>query len=83
MCLEDLPLPLRPQPAEASGLPAEKGLRVPLEVVDLPQGEQHQPEHRARNPLGKLPVLELDDGSYLTESLAIIEYFEELHPIRP
>src|SRR5213076_1175033 len=36
-----------------------------------------------KNPLGGLPVLELDDGSHLTESLAIIEYLEELHPKPP
>ena len=49
-------------------------------IVSLPAGEQREPEHLARNPLGALPVLELDDGSLLTESLAIIEYLEELHP---
>jgi glutathione S-transferase len=46
-------------------------------------GEQRKPEHLARNPLGRLPVLELDDGSYLTESLPIIEYLEETHPEPP
>ena len=48
--------------------------------VNLPEGEQKTPEHLARNAQGKLPVLELEDGSYLNESLAIIEYLEELHP---
>jgi glutathione S-transferase len=52
-------------------------------TVNLPQGEQRQPEHLARNPFGKLPVLELDDGSYLIESLAIIEYLEEYYPEPP
>ena len=51
--------------------------------VNLPKGEQRTPEHLARNPLGRLPVLELDDGSYLTESLAIIEYLEECYPEPP
>ena len=41
------------------------------------KGEQRKPEHLARNPFGRLPVLELDDGSSLIESLAIIEYLEE------
>jgi glutathione S-transferase len=51
--------------------------------VDLTKGEQRSPEHLARNPAGALPVLELDDGSYLTESVAIIELLEELHPEPP
>jgi len=51
--------------------------------VDLRSGEQRKPEHLARNPLGRLPVLELPDGSHLTESLAIIEYLEEIAPEPP
>ena len=51
--------------------------------VNLPKGEQKTSAHLARNPLGKVPVLELDDGSYLTESLAIIEYLEERYPEPP
>jgi glutathione S-transferase len=49
-------------------------------TVSLSDGEQKLPEHRKRNPMGKLPVLEFDDGSFLTESSAIIEYLEEIHP---
>ena len=75
--------PFAPNPRKLRVYLAEKGIEVPLEVVNLPKGEHRQPEHLARNPLGKLPVLELDDGSFLTESLAIIEYFEELHPEPP
>lgn len=52
-------------------------------IVNLPKGEQRKPEHVARNPFGRLPVLELDDGSYLIESLAIIEYLEECYPQPP
>jgi glutathione S-transferase len=52
-------------------------------MVDLREGEQRLPEHLGRNPLGKRPVLEFDDGSFLTESLAIIEYLEESHPQAP
>lgn len=64
---------------------AARGTSIELEQVpvSLLEGEQKGPEHLARNPLGKLPVLELDDGSYLTESLAIIEYLEELYPESP
>jgi glutathione S-transferase len=56
---------------------------LPQIPVDLRQGEQRQPAHLARNPFGKLPVLELDDGSHLVESLAIIEYLEECYPDPP
>jgi len=59
---------------------AEKGLDVPFEPIDIVTGENRTPEFLEKNPLGGLPVLELDDGTYLTESLAIITYFEELHP---
>jgi len=48
--------------------------------VNLIEGEQRLAEHLDRNSLGKLPVLELDEKSFLTESLAIIEYLEELYP---
>ncbi len=58
----------------------EKGLDVPLETVDIVSGQNRTPEFLRKNPLGGLPVLELDDGSHLTESLAIMEYLEELHP---
>ena len=62
---------------------AEKGLSVPLQPVDLLAGEQRSPEFLRRNPFGAVPILELDDGSVIPESLAIIEYFEELHPEPP
>jgi glutathione S-transferase len=53
---------------------------VPVNIIT---GENRQPEFLKKNPMGGLPVLELDDGTYLPESLAIIEYFEELHPNPP
>ena len=58
---------------------------IPIEQVsvNLPKGEHRRPEHLARNPLGRLPILELDDGSCFTESLAIIEYLEEMYPKPP
>ena len=64
---------------------AHAGAALPVEqvTVDLAKGEQKSPEHLARSPFGKLPVLELDDGSFLTESGAIIEYLEERFPEPP
>jgi glutathione S-transferase len=77
-----------PNPTKVRLYLAEKAAAgTPIEVepviVSLAEGEQKSPEHLARNPLGRLPVLELGDGSYITESLAIIEYLEELHPDPP
>jgi glutathione S-transferase len=80
--------PVAPNPTKVRLYLAEKaqgGCRIDLDYVQvhLPKGEQSAPEHLERNPLGRVPVLELDDGSFLCESLAIIEYFEELHPEPP
>jgi glutathione S-transferase len=70
-----------PNPKKLRVYLAEKGLRIPTEQVDILSGQNRTPEFLAtKNPLGGLPVLELDDGSHLTESLAIMEYLEELHP---
>jgi len=62
---------------------AEKGLSVPLRPVNLLTGEQRSSDFLQRNPFGAVPILELDDGTVIPESLAIIEYFEELHPEPP
>jgi glutathione S-transferase len=80
--------PVAPNPTRLRLYLAEKregGARFDIEevMVNLPEGEQRSAEHLERNPLAKLPVLETDDGAYLTESLAIIEYLEELVPDPP
>ncbi len=80
--------PVAPNPTKVRLYLAEKaagGARIDLTevMVNLREGEQRLPEHLSRHPLGKLPVLELDDGTYLTESLAIIQYLEECHPDPP
>jgi len=72
--------PIAPNPTKVRVYIAEKGVELELAQVDLAKGEQRSVEHLARNPHGALPVLELDDGSFLCESLAIIEYLEELYP---
>jgi glutathione S-transferase len=59
---------------------AEKGLEVPTVEVDLEKRENTDAAFIARNPLGRVPVLELDDGTHLTESVAISRYFELLKP---
>ncbi len=59
---------------------AEKGITIPTQTVDLRGGENRQAAHLARNPHGQMPALELDDGSYLSEILAICEYIEDTYP---
>jgi len=75
--------PFGPNPRKVRVYIAEKGFSIDYEELDLSKGENRTPAFLAKNPMGSLPVLALDDGSYLTESLAIIEYLEELHPDPP
>ncbi len=77
--------PVAPNPTKVRLYLAEKGLTEKIEMVrvNLIDRENHRPDFLALNPRGKLPVLELDDGSPLTESLAIIEYLEERFPDPP
>lgn len=75
--------PGAPNPKKVRVYLAEKGIEVPSVPVNIVTGENRQPDFLKKNPMGGLPVLELDDGTYLPESLAIIEYFEELHPNPP
>ena len=56
---------------------AELGADVEIEEVDLMKGENRQDAHLARNPSGQLPTLQLDDGAYLAEVTAIVEYLDE------
>lgn len=69
-----------PNPRRVRVFLAEKGLTVPLVPVDMGALEHRGEEVAGRNPLRRLPVLELDDGTIITESIAICRYFEELHP---
>jgi glutathione S-transferase len=69
-----------PNPRRVRVFLAEKRLEVPLVPVDMGALEHKKEAVSSRNPLQRLPVLELDDGTILTESVAICRYFEELHP---
>ncbi len=69
-----------PNPRRVRVFLAEKGIEVPLVPVDMGANEHKQEAVSSRNPLRRLPVLELDDGTVLTETVAICRYFEELHP---
>lgn len=59
---------------------ALKGLPFETVPVHLANGGQLTPEFRAINPQGFVPALKLDDGTVLTQSLAILEWLEEMHP---
>jgi len=65
--------------AERSHAGADMGIEQV--VVNTLKGVQRSEEHLRRNPFGTLPVFELDDGSYIIESLAIIAYLEEKFPV--
>lgn len=59
---------------------AEKGIEVPRVEVDIFKGENLTPDYLAKNPMGRIPTLELDNGRFISESVAICRYFEETHP---
>jgi glutathione S-transferase len=72
-----------PNPRRVRVFLAEKGITVPLQQVDIATAENRKPEFLKINPMGGLPVLELDDGTRIAESVAICRYFEALHPNPP
>lgn len=69
-----------PNPRRVRIFLAEKDISIPFVHVPLRQGSHKEPEFLTKNSLGQVPVLELDDGSTLSESVAICRYLEELHP---
>ncbi len=58
----------------------EKGAVIDRAFVDIMKGENRSPDFVAKNPFGQLPLLEMDDGSHLSESTAICGYIEEKFP---
>ncbi len=74
---------MAPNPRRVRIFLAEKGIEVPTVQVDLGKAENRQPEFLAKNPMGTVPVLELDDGRYIAESVAICRYFEGQKPDPP
>jgi glutathione S-transferase len=74
---------MAPNPRRVRIFLAEKGIEVPTVQVDLGKAETRSAEFLARNPMGGVPVLELDDGTQIAESVAICRYFEETHPTPP
>ena len=74
---------LAPNPRRVRIFLAEKGIAVPTVSVDITKAENRQPPFLAKNPMGGLPVLELDDGTCIAETVAICRYFEGVQPEPP
>lgn len=72
-----------PNPRRVRIFLAEKGVDMEYVEVDIQKGENLAPEYRAKDPLGKVPLLELDDGTCLSETVAICRYFETLNNDQP
>jgi glutathione S-transferase len=69
-----------PNPRRVRIFLAEKGITVAFEQIDLAAGEHRRPGFAKVNPMQRVPVLILDDGTAIAESIAICRYFECLHP---
>jgi glutathione S-transferase len=69
-----------PNPRRVRVFLAEKGITVPYEQIDFTQDALKSAAFTAVNRLQKIPVLVLDDGTAIAETVAICRYFEELHP---
>ena len=82
MILYGAPMPA-PNPRRVRMFLAEKGIDLPETNVDMMKREHKSPEFRAKNSMGQLPALELDDGTCISETVAICRYFEETNPEPP
>lgn len=69
-----------PNPRRTRIFLAEKGITLPVEQVDMVTFQHRTPEYTAVNPFQRMPALVLDDGTIITESIAICRYFEALQP---
>lgn len=72
-----------PNPRRVRIFAAEKGIDLPLEEVALAKREHKSDAFREKNSLGQTPVLELDDGTTISESVSICRYLEETRPEKP
>jgi len=72
---------LGPNPHVVRMFLAEKGLSIPVEQVDVLAGDNRREPHLKRNPHGQTPALELDNGQFLSETVAICEYIEDIQPL--
>ena len=72
-----------PNPRRTRIFLAEKGIDLPSEQVDMMAMQHKTPQYTAINPMQRMPALELDDGTVISESIAICRYFEALQPQPP
>ena len=75
--------PMAPNPRRVRIFLAEKNIEMVYVHVDITKGENRTVAFIEKSPLGGLPVLEFDDGTYLTESVAICRFFEGTYPTPP
>jgi glutathione S-transferase len=74
---------MAPNPRRVRIFLSEKGIEVPKVEIDIGKAENREAPFLALNPLGGVPILELDDGTVIAESVAICRYFEEVQPEPP
>lgn len=72
-----------PNPRRVRIFLAEKGIDLPETPINMLKREHKSDEHKARNSLGQVPTLELDDGTCISETVSICRYFEATHPTPP
>jgi len=72
-----------PNPRRVRIFLAEKDIEIPFEQIEIMKGEHKTPEFTSRNPMQRVPILVLESGTVISESVAICRYFEELEPEPP
>ncbi|HEY2883860.1 MAG TPA: glutathione S-transferase family protein [Rhizomicrobium sp.] len=72
-----------PNPRKVHIYLAEKGLTVDRVHTKMQERQHKAPEFMKKNSLGQVPVLETEDGKFISESIAICRYFETFHPAPP
>jgi len=82
MKLYGAPMPA-PNPRRVRMFLVEKGIDLPETKIDMMKREHKSEEFRAKNSMGQIPTLELDDGTCISETVAICRYFEETNPSPP
>ena len=76
-------LPASPNTRRVRIFIAEKNIEIEMVPIDMMSGENKTEEYLAKNPLGRMPLLELDDGTCIAESIAICRYLENEFPDPP
>ena len=76
-------LPASPNARRVRVFIAEKNLEIEMVPINMMTGENKTEEYLSKNPLGRMPLLELDDGTCIAESIAICRYLENEHPDPP